>query len=362
MAIEVDNWSKKYRPKNFKQMVGQTLATTLLQSAFDKGKVPRTFIISGETGHGKTTLSRIIAEMVNDGKPWEKNSDVVDVNAGADGGIEKIRALISTAHHMPQFGNYRVFIIDECHKLTGAAQNAALKFTEEPPGRSMIIMLTNKPDMLPEELLGRGLHIRLAPVEAPALLPYLSWIGKQENAFQPPQQFSDIYKWCAESAGGQPRKAVQLFQMAALLEGKMDPKKIIVDLLSTYGDTPEKMALNLLCGIYSYDMKRVIIAIQGTQDPTGVIRQALYISQSYIENKFGCLKWSSIGFKQLAQWMNKNSAEPTTEYLMKTHVELAQLLDNAGYSTASKNATIMARIGLLIEGQKKVESGAETPF
>lgn len=362
MAMEVENWSTKYRPKNYRQMVGQKMAITMLESALAKGQLPRTIIISGETGHGKTTLARLIAEMVNDGRPWGQNSDVMDVNAGAEGGIEKVRAMIATAHHMPQFGNFRVFMIDEAHKLTGAAQNAALKFTEEPPGRSMIMMLTNKPDQLPPEMLGRGMHIRLAPVEPQALLPYLAWIGKSENAFQPASQHADVYRWCAESAGGQPRQAVQLFQMAALLEGKMDPKQIIVELLDTYGEVPEKMALNLLCGVYGFDMKRVIIALQGTQDPSSVIRHALYISQSWIENQYQCMKWSSVGFKQLSQWLAKNNVRPATEYAMKVHIELAQLLDHAGYSTASKNATIMARIGLLIERESNKQPNSDAPF
>ena len=355
-TMDANNWSVKYRPKNLQQFIGQPLATALVRKMLEDGKIPRTILISGETGHGKTSLGRIIATEINNGIPWNTNSDIVDINAGAEGGIDKIRSIADIAANMPQFGNYRVFIIDESHRLSGAARNAALKLTEEPPGKSIFILLTNYPDELPSELLGRCFHIKLKPIAPKDLLPYLAFIGRQENAFQPPQNHAEIYRWCSEVAGGQPRQAIQFFQMCAMLEGKASTKDILNEVQMTYGEEPEVSAVKIMCGVYSLKSDIVVQVMQRVKDPSSVIRNALYINSSMIEILTGNAKWTSVHYKKVEGWLRQNKVDPPSlRNVFSIHKDLAKLLDHSGFSTASKNAMIVATIGerieLLIEGK-----------
>ena len=142
--------ARKYRPKNFDELIGHTPLITILSNSFEKDSIAHAFILHGVRGIGKTTIARIIAKSLNCIKKQskidpcgickhcqaiEKDShvDVIEMDAASRTGIDDIRQLLETIPYTPTLGLYKVYIIDEVHMLSKSAFNGILKILEEPP-------------------------------------------------------------------------------------------------------------------------------------------------------------------------------------------------------------------------------------
>ena len=150
----------KYRPQSLGDMVGQDAAVLQIRGMFERKEISSSFLITGPTGSGKTTMARIIAGLANEEKPSTKMTDVLEVNGADSRGIDDIRQLIRASKYAPK-RNYRIFILDEIHQWTAQAKQAFLKVLEEPSARTIFILCTNEPEKLPATIIGRCQQIRL---------------------------------------------------------------------------------------------------------------------------------------------------------------------------------------------------------
>lgn len=163
---------RKYRPKSFDEVIGQSHVVGVLIAALRQEKVSHGYLFAGPRGVGKTTVARLIAKALNcEGKTRPCNAcnfcvefnsgaslNLIEIDAASNRGIDEVRELRENVRVMPGSGKYKIYIIDEAHQLTKDAFNALLKTLEEPPKHAVFILATTELDKLPETIVSRLQH------------------------------------------------------------------------------------------------------------------------------------------------------------------------------------------------------------
>ena len=152
--------ARKYRPTNFKDVVGQSHVTTTLKNAINNNKVAQSLLFCGPRGVGKTSCARILANQINgfnNDNPLNNtnNLNIYELDAASNNSVDDIRNLIDQVRYAPQAGKYKVYIIDEVHMLSNAAFNAFLKTLEEPPSYAIFILATTEKNKVIPTILSR---------------------------------------------------------------------------------------------------------------------------------------------------------------------------------------------------------------
>jgi DNA polymerase-3 subunit gamma/tau len=149
--------ARKYRPLGFEEVVGQEHITTTLKNAIDNNKLAQALLFCGPRGVGKTTCARIVARMINgfEEKVEVNSLNIFELDAASNNSVEDIRNLIDQVRYPPQFGKYKVYIIDEVHMLSNSAFNAFLKTLEEPPSYAIFILATTEKHKVIPTILSR---------------------------------------------------------------------------------------------------------------------------------------------------------------------------------------------------------------
>jgi DNA polymerase-3 subunit gamma/tau len=149
--------ARKYRPLGFEEVVGQEHITTTLKNAIDSNKLAQALLFCGPRGVGKTTCARIVARMINgfEEKAEVNSLNIFELDAASNNSVEDIRSLIEQVRYPPQYGKFKVYIIDEVHMLSNAAFNAFLKTLEEPPPYAIFILATTEKHKVIPTILSR---------------------------------------------------------------------------------------------------------------------------------------------------------------------------------------------------------------
>ena len=189
--------ARKWRPKDFSEVVGQEHVVQALSNALDQNKIHQAYLLSGTRGVGKTTIARILSKSLNcevglDSKPCQKCStcesitegsfmDFQEIDAASSRGVDDTKQLLETVMHMPSSSRYKVYLLDEVHMLSTQSFNMLLKTLEEPPEHVIFILATTLPEKIPATVLSRCLQFNLKNLTPSQLNDRVSFILKEEK-------------------------------------------------------------------------------------------------------------------------------------------------------------------------------------
>src|SRR5438105_15479031 len=201
--------ARKYRPSGFADLIGQDAVVRTVSNAFETGRIPQAWILTGVRGVGKTTTARILARALNyelpDGSVTgptihmpalgvhdqaimeSRHVDVIEMDAASHNGVDDVRQLNDAVRYSPVSARYKVYILDEVHMLSGAAFNALLKTLEEPPPHVKFVFATTEIRKVPITVLSRCQRFDLRRVDAAALVHHLAAICAKENISAEPE-------------------------------------------------------------------------------------------------------------------------------------------------------------------------------
>lgn len=236
--------ARKYRPKNFSEMVGQSHVVQALGNALATQRLHHAYLFTGTRGVGKTTISRILAKSLNclgpDGQGGITATpcgvcqactdidsgrfvDYTELDAASNRGVDEIAQLLEQAVYKPVVGRFKVFMIDEVHMLTNTAFNAMLKTLEEPPEYLKFVLATTDPQKVPATVLSRCLQFNLRPMAPETVLEHLTQVLGVENV--PAEQ--QALRLLARAARGSMRDALSLTDQAiAFGSGKLEEASV----------------------------------------------------------------------------------------------------------------------------------------
>ncbi|MBI3983732.1 DNA polymerase III subunit gamma/tau [Candidatus Microgenomates bacterium] len=232
---------RKYRSRDFDELIGQAHITTSLANALKAGRISHAYLFAGPRGTGKTTTARIFARRVND-LSWEEaqnHLDIIEIDAASNRRIDEVRDLREKVHVAPVAAKYKVYIIDEAHMLTTEAFNALLKTLEEPPAHAIFILATTEPHKLPQTIISRTQHFSFKLVELPLLTAHLKRIAQTEKIKIDQAALEQI----AIAGDGSVRDSLSLLdQVATLAAGQAITSQVVSQLLGL-ADAPTLEAL-----------------------------------------------------------------------------------------------------------------------
>ena len=282
--------ARKWRPRSFREMVGQTHVLKALINALDSQRLHHAYLFTGTRGVGKTTIARIIAKCLNcetgiTSTPCGVCSvckeidegrfvDLIEIDAASRTKVEDTRELLDNVQYAPSRGRFKVYLIDEVHMLSSHSFNALLKTLEEPPPYVKFILATTDPQKLPATILSRCLQFSLKNMTPERVVEHLTHVLGVENV-----PFEDDALWLlGRAADGSMRDAMSLTDQAiAFGEGKV----MATDVRAMLGTLDHGQVFDVLTALLEGDARGVLEAVRhlAEQGPdwNGVLSEILNV-------------------------------------------------------------------------------------
>ena len=264
--------ARKYRPRNFSEMVGQDHVVQALCNALSSQRLHHAYLFTGTRGVGKTTVSRILAKSLNCQGPDGQGSitaspcgvcqactdidsgrfvDYTELDAASNRGVEEVQSLLEQAVYKPVQGRFKVFMIDEVHMLTNTAFNAMLKTLEEPPEYLKFVLATTDPQKVPVTVLSRCLQFNLRPMAPQTIREHLQQVLCTEQV----EADEQALRLLARAARGSMRDALSLTDQAiAFGSGSLTESQV----RSMLGSVDRSYVFRLIDALAHADGKSVV--------------------------------------------------------------------------------------------------------
>ena len=260
-----------HRPTTLMNVVGQEDAISILRPKLKSGDIPHAVMFHGPSGVGKTTLARIVAKAMHC-----SDHDLMEMNNADYRGIDAIRLLRRSLGMAPKVGDVRVFILDECHKLTGEAQHSILKMLEEPPSHVYFMLCTTEPEKLLKTIRTRTMKVRLQAIKQKDLLALLRSVSTKSSI----KINKAVADKIVEYADGSAREALQILET---IQDQPDIKSMLkcIERASTKAQTIEIVRMLLKRNVKWPTVAPLLQELKG-EDAEGVRRMILGYPQSVL--------------------------------------------------------------------------------
>tara|TARA_R110002167_G_scaffold164939_8_gene361876 strand:- start:606 stop:2498 length:1893 start_codon:yes stop_codon:yes gene_type:complete len=267
--------ARKWRPQNFKEMVGQEHVLQALIHALDSQRLHHAYLFTGTRGVGKTTIGRILAKCLSchdsiTSEPCNQCGeclsisegryvDLIEIDAASRTKVEDMRELLENVQYAPSQGRFKIYLIDEVHMLSQSSFNALLKTLEEPPEHVKFLFATTDPQKLPVTILSRCLQFNLKNMSPEKIVSHLSFVlGEEKVAFEEPALWA-----LALAADGSMRDALSLTDQA-IAYGNHSVNEL--DVSAMLGTVDQKKVYRILDALISKDAPAMFAEIKGLAD------------------------------------------------------------------------------------------------
>lgn len=267
--------ARKYRPKNFSELLGQSHVAQALSNAIDTGRLHHAYLFTGTRGVGKTTIARILAKCLNCETGMTSQPcgvcdtcisidqgrflDLIEIDAASRTKVEDTRELLENVPYPPVQGRYKVYLIDEVHMLSTHSFNALLKTLEEPPDYVKFVFATTDPQKLPITIISRCLQFVLRPLPQACLFDHLAKVLDAEKI-----PFTENALWqLASTAKGSVRDALSLTDQAIAFGGGQIQTDTVLSMLGLVNRTD---VLEIIETIYHDDRMAISQLITNMRD------------------------------------------------------------------------------------------------
>ena len=344
---------RKYRPKNFDEIVGQNVIVQTLKNVVIKNNLTHAYLFTGPRGTGKTSIAKILAKTINceeskNGVPCEKcvsctqinnkeTVDIIEIDAASNNGVDEIRELKSKVNLVPSNSKYKVYIIDEVHMLTTGAFNALLKTLEEPPAHIIFILATTEPHKIPATILSRCQRFDFKRISESSLIERLNVVCGKEKIVINEEAIREI----ARISDGGMRDALSLLdQVSAYSSGPITPD----DVHTINGSLTQQQIKELVEKIVVEDLLSIMNLIDGWNE-TGknfakileeliiYLKNLIVFQQSpeyleqhgFLEEYYNCLQIDKADILNKIDILSKDLIEIKKTNMPKTIFEIAIL-------------------------------------
>jgi len=351
-AVASNPWTLKYRPRRFKDVVGQDNAVAILQGMLKRQEIPNALLLAGPYGSGKTTLARILARYVNceEGTACGKckscklptHPDVSELDAAEQRGIDEIRNLLRRSRVKPMH-SIRFFILDEVQQLTSQASGALLKSLEEPGPTTCYVLCTNEPHKVPDTVLSRCQRIMLNLPTRKDIATRLSQIAERESV----KIKQEVLDAIAESSGGHMRDAVSLLQSTVQLmsSGETNPSKLIASVGQSTSASSVAIATKVLVCLYKKSYAKAAAALLDftTNGEAAIpfVNMMLYMNEYALAKKVGAESsvWHTPNNRKF--WETASKFVDNSEQVLTTSRVLLEMRSRLQYSGAPDRSVLL---------------------
>lgn len=202
----MENLASKYRPHRWTEICGQEAVVKILNKQLETNNIKNTYIFSGASGCGKTTIARLFANEINNfqGSP-------IEIDAASNNGVDNVKQIVASATERSIDSVYKIYIIDEAHMLTTQAWNAFLKCIEEPPLYTIFIFCTTDPQKIPDTIKNRCMRFNFTRISSSLINNRLQYVCEQEHFTNYAESCDYISRICK----GEMRNALSLLETCA---------------------------------------------------------------------------------------------------------------------------------------------------
>ena len=355
----------KYRPKTFKDVVGQSAITQTLENAIKDNHLAQALLFTGPRGVGKTSCARILAKMINSNGSVDENEDyafnIFELDAASNNSVDDIRNLTDQVRIPPQVGSYKVYIIDEVHMLSSNAFNAFLKTLEEPPKHCIFILATTEKHKIIPTILSRCQIFDFKRITVTDAKNYLKVVAKAQNI----DAEDDALHIIAQKADGAMRDALSIFDRVVSFSGKNLTRKAVSENLNVLDYETFFQITDLLLdnAIPSLLIQFNQILARGFEGQHFIAGLASHFRDLYVAKSTETLELLEVGADTKERY--KLQSERTSPTFLKEAISLANDCD-LKYKT-SRNQRLLVELCLMklasinFDGEKKKSEGFIIP-
>ena len=254
----------KYRPKTWEDVVGQKTIVSILKRQLATNSLKNCLLFCGASGCGKTTLARILANDMNKGvgKP-------IEIDAASNNGVDNVREIVSQAKERSIDGEYKFFIIDECHSISNQGWQAFLKCIEEPPKYTVFIFCTTDPQKIPETILNRVQRFNFTRISTPEIKSRLEYVCRSEGY----ENYEEATDYISKLSDGSLRMSLSMLDKCLSYSDDLS----IENVLRTLGNCSYDMFFELVNAVIDDDEATVCRIVEDYYNSGSDIKQ--FVSQ-----------------------------------------------------------------------------------